>query len=237
MRKAEEPEQDDRREGHLRRPGRDRPGARRRSRPSAEKTPYHENAAPVGKVFFDSPEGSMVCSGTVVKDPAHPGKSNLVWTAGPLRARRARTAAGTATSCSSPRTTTSASPTAELQNAVQDEIAPYGAVVGRVGATSDQWIDQGGRDRRRGCPVRLRGAAREAGAGLRASPWRRRSVRRSTVDFNAPAVAEIDEHDGAWGYPAAPPFDGQKMLQCTDRPGRLSLERDAADDVPHRLHA
>ena len=47
-----------------------------------EKLPYHQYAAPVGKVFFDSPEGSMVCSGTVVKDPAHPGKSNMVWTAG-----------------------------------------------------------------------------------------------------------------------------------------------------------
>ena len=45
---------------------------------TAEKTPYHQNAAPVGKVFFDSPEGSMVCSGTVVKDVNHPGRSNLV---------------------------------------------------------------------------------------------------------------------------------------------------------------
>lgn len=43
---------------------------------------YHENAPEAGKVFFDSPEGTMVCSATVVEDPAHPGKSNLVWTAG-----------------------------------------------------------------------------------------------------------------------------------------------------------
>ena len=35
-----------------------------------------------GKVFFDTPEGPMVCSGTVVKDPRNPGKSNLVATAG-----------------------------------------------------------------------------------------------------------------------------------------------------------
>ena len=51
-------------------------------RAQAEKTPYHRNAAPVGKVFFDSPDGPAVCSGTVVKDVNHPGKSNLVWTAG-----------------------------------------------------------------------------------------------------------------------------------------------------------
>ncbi|CAM5739615.1 Secreted protein OS=Streptomyces alboniger OX=132473 GN=CP975_26720 PE=4 SV=1 [Streptomyces alboniger] len=48
----------------------------------AEKAPYHENAPPVGKIFIDSPEGPMVCSGTVVKDVTHPGKSNLVWTVG-----------------------------------------------------------------------------------------------------------------------------------------------------------
>ena len=43
------------------------------------------------------------------------------------------------------------------------------------------------------------------------------------VDFNAPAVPKIEQHHGAWGYPAAPPFDGQKLYQCTDKPGRLSL--------------
>ncbi|MER7984563.1 hypothetical protein ABTY53_02995 [Streptomyces noursei] len=42
---------------------------------------YHRNMAPVGKILFDSPQGAMVCSGTIVEDPAHPGKSNLVWTA------------------------------------------------------------------------------------------------------------------------------------------------------------
>src|SRR5690242_12019159 len=43
---------------------------------------YHDHAPTAGKVFFDSPEGTMVCSATVVRDPAHPGRSNLVWTAG-----------------------------------------------------------------------------------------------------------------------------------------------------------
>ncbi len=43
---------------------------------------YHYNVPEAGKVFFDSPEGTMVCSVMVVEDPAHPGKSNLVWTAG-----------------------------------------------------------------------------------------------------------------------------------------------------------
>jgi V8-like Glu-specific endopeptidase len=45
-------------------------------------TTYHRYTPPVGKRFFSTPQGDMVCSGTVVTDPAHPGKSNLVWTAG-----------------------------------------------------------------------------------------------------------------------------------------------------------
>jgi hypothetical protein len=28
---------------------------------------------------------------------------------------------------------------------------------------------------------------------------------------------------GAWGYPAAPPYNGLSMFKCLDRPGRLSL--------------
>ncbi|MBW8819058.1 MAG: hypothetical protein JF598_12715, partial [Streptomyces sp.] len=43
---------------------------------------YHDSVPEAGKVFFDSPEGTMVCSATVVADPAHPGKSDMVWTAG-----------------------------------------------------------------------------------------------------------------------------------------------------------
>lgn len=42
------------------------------------------------------------------------------------------------------------------------------------------------------------------------------------VDFNAPEAKDISAM-GAWGYPAAPPFDGQLMNKCVDRPGRLSI--------------
>ncbi|MFJ1617295.1 MULTISPECIES: hypothetical protein [unclassified Streptomyces] len=48
-----------------------------------EKTPYHDCAAPVGKVFFDFPESSMACSGTVVKDPENPGSGASGRLAGP----------------------------------------------------------------------------------------------------------------------------------------------------------
>ncbi|WP_449338895.1 trypsin-like serine peptidase [Streptomyces chartreusis] len=43
---------------------------------------YHDNAAVMGKIFFDAPDGPSVCSGTAVEDPARPGRWGLVWTAG-----------------------------------------------------------------------------------------------------------------------------------------------------------
>ncbi len=45
-------------------------------------TTYHENAPTAGEGLLRLPEGTMVCSATVVQDPANPGKSNMVWTAG-----------------------------------------------------------------------------------------------------------------------------------------------------------
>ncbi|QKW21868.1 hypothetical protein HUT16_24920 [Kitasatospora sp. NA04385] len=44
--------------------------------------PYSADTAVVGKIFFLNETGEEHhCSGTVVADPSHPGKSNLVWTA------------------------------------------------------------------------------------------------------------------------------------------------------------
>ncbi len=44
------------------------------------------------------------------------------------------------------------------------------------------------------------------------------------VDFNAPAVPKVDSIT-ATGYPAAAPYDGQKLYRCQDKPGRLSIEK------------
>lgn len=42
------------------------------------------------------------------------------------------------------------------------------------------------------------------------------------VDFSAPSAAEAGTM-GAWGSPAAPPYDGPRMFKCLDAPGRFSL--------------
>ncbi|MEV4559761.1 hypothetical protein AB0K51_22575 [Kitasatospora sp. NPDC049285] len=48
----------------------------------AQPHPYNPDTAVVGKIFMQIAADSYAeCSGTVVADPQHPGKSNLVWTA------------------------------------------------------------------------------------------------------------------------------------------------------------
>ena len=56
------------------------------------------------------------------------------------------------------------------------------------------------------------------------------------VEFDAPAVREGRRASRATGYPAAPPFDGQKMFQCIGQAGPAVAEAARPDDVPHRLH-
>jgi V8-like Glu-specific endopeptidase len=186
---------------------------------SAEKTPYHENAAPVGKIFFDSPEGSMVCSGTVIKDVNHPGKSNLVWTAGHC-VHAGQNGGWYRNIVFVPAFNDLGKSEAQLNNADPVEIAPYGNWWADWASTSNGWIE---------------GGSETGGAGaaydyavLHVKPEQGSKSLEETVgaaldvDFSAPAAAEAGSM-GAWGYPAAPPYNGLKMFKCVDQPGRLSL--------------
>ncbi|MFF5337340.1 trypsin-like serine peptidase [Streptomyces sp. NPDC013181] len=184
-----------------------------------EKTPYHDHAAPVGKVFFDSPKGHMVCSGTVVKDPANPGRSNLVWTAG--HCVHAGAAGGWYRNIVFvPAYNDQGRSAAQLEHAQQREIAPYGAYWADWASTSGEWIKDGGPTGGEGAPYDY--------AVLHVKPERGTKSLEETVgnalpvNFDAPEVARIGAL-GAWGYPAAPPYDGLIMHKCVDRPGRLSI--------------
>ena len=193
--------------------------------------PYHVNAAGVGKLFFDGPQGSMVCSATVVEDPAHPGKSNLVWTAGhcvhagkeggwyrniafvPAYNDGGRTAAG-------------------LKGANRNVLAPLGVFWADWASTSDQWIDEGSEKGGNGSPYdfAVLHVAPEKGAGGKSL---QETVGAALpVWFDAPSAKSIPAM-GAWGYPAAPPYDGQRIYACTGRPGRLSL--DAQEPTEYRI--
>ncbi|MFF4757556.1 trypsin-like serine peptidase [Streptomyces sp. NPDC001292] len=192
---------------------------------------YHANAATAGKVFFDSPEGTMVCSATVVQDPAHPGKSNLVWTAGHC-VHAGKKGGWYRNIAFVPSYNDAGRSTAELQDATKDELAPYGVWWGDWAQTSEQWIEQGG-------PTGGQGAAYDF-AVIHVTPEQGgggKSLEETVgaalpVDFAAPAVPQVRSVT-ATGYPAAPPYDGQRLYRCQDKPGRLSLN--ASDPTMYRI--
>ncbi|MGW0599240.1 trypsin-like serine peptidase [Streptomyces sp. NPDC002776] len=192
---------------------------------------YHDSVPTAGKVFFDSPEGTMVCSATVVADPANPGKSNLVWTAGHC-VHAGKDGGWYRNIAFVPSYNNDAMETAELESASREEVAPYGVWWGDWVQTSDQWIEQGGATGGDGASYDFAviHVTPEEGSGGKSLEEMVGSA--LPVDFDAPAVQEVDSIT-ATGYPAAPPFDGQKLFQCQDQPGRLSLTK--ADPTMYRI--
>ncbi|MCT9137515.1 trypsin-like serine peptidase [Streptomyces violarus] len=192
---------------------------------------YHANAPTAGKVFFDSPKGSAVCSATVVKDPAHPGKSNLVWTAGHC-VHAGKKGGWYRNIAFVPSYNDDGKPVAELENATRQDVAPYGVWWGDWAQTSDQWIEQGGSTGGDGAPYDFAviHVTPEKGSGGKSLEEMVGSA--LPVDFKAPAVPKTKSVT-AIGYPAAPPYDGQKLFRCQDRPGRLSVT--ASDPTMYRI--
>ncbi|MGW2202909.1 trypsin-like serine peptidase [Streptomyces sp. NPDC001774] len=181
-----------------------------------EKTPYHRNAAPVGKIFFDSPQGHMVCSGTIVKDPRRPGKSNMVWTAGHCVHAGQRGGWYRNITFVPAYNDLGKSPSA-LRNAKPHEEAPYGQYWADWAVTSGEWIQRGGTN----------AAWPYDYAVLHVKPAQGRKSLEETVgaalpvDFSAPTAAQAGTM-GAWGYPAAPPYNGLIMHKCLDRATRYT---------------
>ncbi|MFC9429070.1 trypsin-like serine peptidase [Streptomyces sp. NPDC056987] len=191
----------------------------------AVSAPYGDNAAQAGKLFFDGPEGSMVCSATVVEDPANPGKSNMVWTAGHC-VHSGKSGGWYRNIAFVPSYNDSALSVAELETAPKERIAPHGVWWADWAQTSSQWIAEGGPTGGQGAPYDfavIHVTPEKGGAGTSLEETVGSAL---PVEFNAPATPEIAAMT-ATGYPAAPPYDGQKLFQCEGRPGRLSL---AADD-------
>ncbi|ATZ24052.1 trypsin-like serine peptidase [Streptomyces lavendulae] len=192
--------------------------------------PYHASVPASGKVFFDGPEGSMVCSATVVKDPAHPGKSNMVWTAG--HCVHAGKAGGWYRNIAFvPSYNNAGQPAAALKGAPREQVAPYGVWWSDWAQTSDQWIATGGPTGGAGAPYdfAVLHVTPEKGGGKSLEETVGSAL---PVEFNAPAVSKVASIT-ATGYPAAAPFDGQKAFQCADKPGRLALTQ--ADPVMYRI--
>ncbi|MBL1108690.1 hypothetical protein JK361_29590 [Streptomyces sp. 5-8] len=193
--------------------------------------PYHTSAATSGKLLFDSPEGTMVCSATVVQDPAHPGKSNLVWTAGHC-VHAGKKGGWYRNLAFVPSYNNQGKSAAELENASRSEIAPYGVWWADAAKTSQQWINQGGQTGGDGASYDFAviHVTPEQGSGGK-------SLEETVggalpVNFDAPAVPKVQSITAS-GYPAAAPYDGQLLYQCKDKPGRLSIEE--ADPTMYRI--
>ncbi|WP_331453420.1 trypsin-like serine peptidase [Streptomyces sp. SS162] len=189
---------------------------------TAVKPAYHDGAPEAGKLLFDGPKGSMVCSATVVQDPANPGRSNLVWTAGHC-VHAGKNGGWYRNIAFVPSYNDKGLSTAQLEKASREDVAPYGVWWGDWAQTSEQWIDQGASTGGQGAPYdfAIVHVTPEKGGGGKSLEETVGSA--LPVEFDAPAAPRIASME-ATGYPAAPPYDGQRMFQCADKPGRLSLK-------------
>ncbi|MEU8852297.1 hypothetical protein AB0C70_40185 [Streptomyces sp. NPDC048564] len=190
-------------------------------------TPYHSASPATGKLLFDMPDGQAVCSATVVSDPADPGRSNLVWTAG--HCIHAGAEGGWYRNLVFvPSFNDKGLTGAALQSAAEEELSPYGTWWATEAATSQQWIDGGGETSRTSSAYPYDFAVLKV-----TDPDSSKSLEETVgasvpVWFGAPTSADIDNID-ARGYPAAAPYDGYgyQQYQCSDDPARLSLDAEA----------
>ncbi|AOP50194.1 trypsin-like serine peptidase [Streptomyces lydicus] len=185
--------------------------------------PYHRNMAPVGKIFFDSPKGPMVCSGTIVEDPAHPGRSNLVWTAGHC-VHSGKQGGWMRNIVFVPSYNDNGVPMSQVDGTPSQQITPYGRFWADWITTSGEWINMGSEESGNGGsaydfavlhvkPENGGGRSLQETVGAAAQVW-----------FDAPSADRISSLD-AFGYPAAPPYDGARMMNCPARPGRLVMQQ------------
>jgi V8-like Glu-specific endopeptidase len=193
--------------------------------------PYSGSVPVEGKLFFDGPQGSMVCSATVVTDPAHPGKSDMVWTAGHC-VHAGKDGGWYRNIAFVPSYNDKGLSATQMKGASEQDVAPYGVWWADWAETSSQWIATGAETGGQGSPYDFAVLHVTPEKGSTGKSLEETVGGAMPVDFNAPAVSDIDSIT-ANGYPAAPPFDGQKLFQCQDKPGRLSLNQ--TDPTEYRI--
>ncbi|MFJ2264662.1 trypsin-like serine peptidase [Streptomyces sp. NPDC087844] len=193
---------------------------------AAEPVPqsYQKNAPIIGKLFFDTPAGPSVCSATVVADPARPGASDLVWTAG--HCVHAGAEGGWFRNVVFvPSYNDEGTKTATGQDGSAVAAAPFGTWWADGAETSEQWIAQGTPEGGDGAAFDFAVMHVKRKGGDSSVSLEETVGAAARVNFRAPVTQDISTI-GIWGYPAAPPFDGELMYNCRARPGRLSIAPD-----------
>jgi len=183
---------------------------------------YHRYAPPVGKLFFTTPQGSSVCSAAVVKDPAHPGKSNLVWTA--AHCVHAGKGGGWYRNVAFDPSFNNSSKL-NMQQAARNyhasNVSPYGLYWANWVTTSGAWI-KGGSAHAAATASAYDYAVIHVKPEKGTKSLEERLGSALPVWFNAPAANKV-KNMKVRGYPAEAPYDGSKMYDCRGATKRLVL--------------
>ncbi|WP_327067009.1 hypothetical protein OG500_13735 [Kitasatospora sp. NBC_01250] len=186
----------------------------------AEQHPYPAPLAVFGKLFAKSPQGTYVCSGTVVSDPQHPGKSNLVWTAG--HCLHGGKGADWLKNIAFVPDYNSSGAASDGRQATLAEVAPYGRWWANYAMVSPQWMAEGG-DSGGSVNQYDSGIIRVTDPDLPGKSLEEEVGGSVPIWFDAPRaqLAAVT----AYGFPATKPFDGQELDSCAGgRPSRLSYD-------------
>ncbi|MFC9329291.1 trypsin-like serine peptidase [Kitasatospora sp. NPDC057015] len=174
---------------------------------------------PSGKVFFSAEGGRGNCSATVIADPAHPGKSNLVWTAG--HCVHQGKGGGFYKDLVFVPAYNDSGASSGGKKAPLDQLAPLGTWWADKVVPSPQWTAEGGGtgDAANQYDFAVMRVHNQNGGGKSLEETVGSAV---PVWFDAPretlAVA-------AWGYPLVKPFDGQELYRCDGgKPSRLTFD-------------
>ncbi|MFG2821951.1 trypsin-like serine peptidase [Kitasatospora sp. NPDC048365] len=173
-----------------------------------------------GKIFMTAPKGGVgQCSATVVADPAHPGKSDLVWTAAHC-VHEGKGGDWYQNLIFVPAYNSSGAASGG-HKAGLDETAPYGQWWADKVITSPLWTTEGTRagdaaNQYDFAVIRVRdpkggGKSLEETIGTAVPVW-----------FDAPREQLAVS---VWGYPSVAPFDGKELEHCEGgRPGSRSFD-------------
>ncbi|MER7769804.1 hypothetical protein [Kitasatospora sp. NPDC096140] len=174
---------------------------------------------PSGKVFFSAKGGRGNCSATVIADPQHPGRSNLVWTAGHC-VHEGKGGSFYKDLVFVPAYNNSGASSGG-KRAPLSELAPLGTWWADQVTTSPQWMVEGGgtgdaANQYDFAVMRVHnqndtGKSLEETVGSAVPVW-----------FDAP---RDKLNVSAAGYPLLKPFDGQELYKCDGgKPTRLSFD-------------
>ncbi|MFE2106734.1 hypothetical protein ACFXAF_12815 [Kitasatospora sp. NPDC059463] len=183
--------------------------------------PYAKPAHVNGKLFFQDGNQDYVCSGTVVSDPANPGRSNLVWTASHcLHGGKGGKYHTNITFA--PAFNSSGAVSGGKQGSLA-EAEPYGEWGAVAGMVAPQWTAEA--DPENGGPWSQYdfGILRVANPDGSAKSLEEVVGGSVPVWFNAPReqMATVS----TYGYPAGKPFDGMELEHCeAGKPARRSMD-------------